>query len=127
MPMAKKYKLYLFDLDGTLLESDTLIRVTFYELYKKYKPENFVIDDAKIITFSGPQISETLANEFPEYDLNMMLSEWKLYSQKNYEKCVHLYDGADELLKKMYEKNTLFSIITNKHRYAVDYTFNFLK
>lgn len=119
--MAKKYKLYLFDLDGTLLDSDQMLKVTFHQLYKLYKPENYVIDDDHILTFSGPQISETLKNEFPDQDLDFMLGEWKKYSKVNYDKYVTLYPGAEELMCLMNKKNILFAIITNKHRYATDY------
>ena len=68
-----KYKLYLFDLDGTLLDSDQMLIETFRDLYKIYKPKDYVIDEKKIITFSGPPIRETLQKEFPEYDQEMML------------------------------------------------------
>ena len=125
MATKLKYKLYLFDLDGTLLDSDEMLRVTFHTLYKLYKPE-YEIDDKHILTFSGPQIRDTLLQEFPNQDQDLMLSEWRKYSRENYVKCAKLYPGADELLRKMSRKNVLFSIITNKHRYATDYAFKLM-
>lgn len=124
--METKYKLYLFDLDGTLLDSDEMLKVTFHTLYKLYKPD-YKIDDKRILTFSGPQIRDTLLQEFPEMDQDLMLSEWRKYSNANYDKYVRLYPGANALLRIMKEKNILFSIITNKHRFATDYTMKFLK
>lgn len=121
MSTAKKYKLYLFDLDGTLLDSDEMLRLTFHDLYKLYKPKDFVIDDNKILSFSGPQITETMANEFPEQDLDFMLSEWRRISTGYYEKTAKLYDGADGLLRLMDEKQIKFGIITNKHRKPTDF------
>jgi len=124
--MATKYKLYLFDLDGTLLDSDEMLRVTFHTLYKLYKPE-YKIDDKHILTFSGPQIRDTLLQEFPDKDQELMLSEWRKYSNENYVKYGKLYPGAEAILRKMSEKNVLFSIITNKHRFATDYTLKLMK
>ncbi len=121
MVTKSKYKLYLFDLDGTLLNSDEMLRVTFHTLYKMYKPE-YKINDEHILTFSGPQIRDTLLQEFPNQDQDLMLSEWRKYSNQNYIKHSTLYPGAEALLRKMSRKNVLFSIITNKHRSGTDYT-----
>ena len=118
--MATKYKLYLFDLDGTLLYSDEMIRVTFHQLYKLYKGPDFVIDDEKILTFSGPQISETLEHEFPDLDKDFIFNEWRKYSKNNYEKYMKAYPGVKTLFEKMSAKNIPFSIVTNKHRFATD-------
>lgn len=125
--MAKKYKLYLFDLDGTLLDSDEMLRVTFHKLYDLYKPDNFVIDDNRILSFSGPQISETLTKEFPEQDLEFMLGEWKKYSRANYIKYASLYPGAFDLLSLMKKKGINIAIVTNKHRYATNYALELVK
>ena len=119
----KKYKLYIFDLDGTLLDSDPMIRETFHYLYKKYKPEDFVIDDNKIITFSGPQIKDTLKQEFPELDQDMMLKVWREESVKNYPKFTKLFPGSIELLSTLVEKKIPVAVYTNKHRRATDEAF----
>lgn len=124
---SKQYKLYLFDLDGTLLDSDEMLRVTFHQLYKLYKPVDYVIDDSHILTFSGPQISETLLNEFPDKDQELMLSEWKKYSAVNYVKHATLYPGAENLMRMFKEKNIKFAVVTNKHRYATKYAYELLK
>ena len=119
----KKYKLYIFDLDGTLLDSDKMLIETFHYLYKKYKPTDYVIDDNKIITFSGPQIRDTLKQEFPELDQEMMLKEWRVESVKNYPKFTKLFPGAIELLSTLVEKGIYTAIYTNKHRFATDEAF----
>ena len=124
--MATKYKLFLFDLDGTLLDSDEMLRVTFHTLYKLYKPE-YKIDDKHILTFSGPQIRDTLLQEFPNQNQELMMSEWRKYSSENYIKCSKLYPGANEILRKMSEKQILFAIITNKHRSGTDYVLEQMK
>ena len=115
-----KYKLYLFDLDGTLLDSDPMLVETFHYLYKKFKPANFVIDEKKIITFSGPQIRDTLANEFPEIDQEIIFQEWRKESRKNYPNFTKLFPGAYALLSTLVENNIPTAIITNKHRLAYD-------
>ena len=119
----KKYKLYLFDLDGTLFDSDPMLVETFHYLYKKYKPADFVIDEDKIITFSGPQIKDTLKQEFPELDQEELLQEWRRESVKNYPLFTKLFPGAYEILEHFSKTNTPCAIVTNKHRAAADKAF----
>ena len=120
----KKYKLYLFDLDGTLLDSDKMIIESFHYLYKKYKPEGFKIDDKKIITFSGPPIRLTLKQEFPEFDQEEILKIWREVSLKNYPIYTKLFPGALEVLSTLKEKGYGVAIVTNKHRTASNEAFD---
>ena len=121
--MVTKYKLYLFDLDGTLLDSDQMLVETFHYLYKVYKPKDFVVDEKKIITFSGPPIKITLANEFPELDQEELLKVWRKESIKNYPLFTKLFPGALEILSTLVEKDIKCAIVTNKHRHAADEAF----
>ena len=119
----KKYKLYLFDLDGTLLDSDQMLVETFRYLYKVYKPKDYVMDEKKITTFSGPPIKETLLKEFPEMDQDEMLKIWRKESIKNYPLFTKLFPGTLELLSTLVEKNIACAVVTNKHRAAADEAF----
>lgn len=121
----KQYKLYLFDLDGTLIDSDQMLIETFHELYAKYRP-GFYPDDDYIRQFSGPQITETLKKEFPNEDQTVMLDEYRNRSKKYYDQYVRLFPKAYELLEKLAKNNIPFAIITNKHRYATKYTYELL-
>ncbi len=121
----KQYKLYLFDLDGTLIDSDQMLIETFHELYVKYRP-GFLPSDDYIRQFSGPQITETLRNEFPDEDQTVMLDEYRNRSKKYYDQYVRLFPKAYELLEKLAKNNIPFAIITNKHRYATKYTYELL-
>jgi len=116
------YQLYIFDLDGTLLDSDRMILETFRELYRDFRP-NYHPSDEHIYSFSGPQITETLSKEFPDLDQKWMMENYRRYSTKNYDKYVTLYPGTYDLLEKMLEKKIKLAIVTNKHRYATDYSF----
>ena len=119
----KKYKLYLFDLDGTLLDSDQMIIETFHYLYKKYKPEDFVIDEKKLLTFSGPPIRISLKQEFPEIDQDELLKVWRKESIKNYPIYTKLFPGSLEILSTLMGKKYNVGIVTNKHRVAADEAF----
>jgi len=116
------YDLYIFDLDGTLLDSDPMLIETFHELYAKYRPD-FHPDDEYIRSFNGPQISVTLKREFPDLDQDKLQEVWREMSKRNYVKCASLYPGAKECLEVLKEKNINVAVVTNKHRYATDFTY----
>ena len=116
------YDLILFDLDGTLLDSDQMIIETFKELYPLYRPGYFPSIE-HILSFSGPQITETLKKEFPDGDQELLRKEFKERSTKNYVKYSKLYPGVIEMLKELQLKRVPFAVVTNKHRYATDYTY----
>ena len=58
----KKYKVMLFDMDGTLADTDPMIVETFNILYDKYKNGNRRPKE-EIYYFSGPPIRDTLKKE----------------------------------------------------------------
>ena len=121
----KQYKLYLFDLDGTLIDSDRMLVETFKELYSKYRP-GYNPDNSHYLQFSGPPIAESLKKEFPNLDQKAILEEYKMRSRKYYDEYVRLFPGAYELLKKLHDEKVAFGVVTNKHRYATCYTYELL-
>lgn len=116
------YKLVLFDLDGTLLDSDKVIEFTFRKLYEIYSPERNPSSEY-FYQFSGPQIILSLKKEFPDYDTKLMLAEWNKYSKENYDKYAKPYPFVLEMLAKLKQKQIKFGIITSKNRNATDYAF----
>lgn len=115
------YKLYLFDLDGTLLDSDKMVITTFLELFKLYRPD-YHPSFAHMLGYSGPVITDTLANEFPGCDVDFMLKEYNRLSRANYDKYVRLFAGAEELMMELNRRKIDFAIITSKDRNPTIYS-----
>lgn len=114
------YKLFLFDFDGTTLDSDQMIVVTFKQLYDLYKNgEQAPLEH--VLTFSGPPIRETLKQEFPNMDQNFMFDEFVKYSTVNYDKFVKPFPYVKEMLLAFKKHNIKYGLITSKARKATDY------
>ncbi len=108
-----KYKVLLFDLDGTLCDTDEMIVQTMYAIYQNYKPVK-VRTREEIYYFSGPPIRDTLANEFPDQDPEHMYDVFKKVSKGFYASTVKPYQDEIEMLTKLKEKGYLLGVVTNK-------------
>ena len=61
--MNNKYQILLFDMDGTVCDSDQMIIDSMNVLYDKYR-DGHRRPVEEVIYFSGPPIRETLKKEF---------------------------------------------------------------
>ena len=111
--MNKKYEVLLFDLDGTVADTDEMIVETMNILYDLYRDGRRTPKE-EIYYFSGPPIYETLDKEFPGCDLEFMHQEFRRVSLQLYPKTVTAYPGCRETLIKLKEEGYKLGIITNK-------------
>ena len=56
-------KAVIFDLDGTLLNTDLLIRKSFIHVFKKYKP-GYTLSEEELLSFLGPSLFDTFSRYF---------------------------------------------------------------
>ena len=113
--MQKKYKCFLFDLDGTLLDTAPEFLTCLNALLKKNEKQlvtyDFVrnrvsdgvgrlIQDSFIIDENHSEFEDLRNNLLDEYDKNYLLSK--------------TFPGVDELLKELTKNKIDWMIVTNK-------------
>lgn len=108
-----KYELILFDLDGTVADTDQMIVDTMNALYDKYRDGRRTPIE-EIYYFSGPPIYDTLKKEFPHMDQDFMLEEFRKESTRIYPLTVKPYPHTKETLIKLKEEGFKLGIVTNK-------------
>lgn len=118
--LQKKYKTVLFDMDGTVLNSDPMIVEAMNLLYDKYR-NGVRTPESEIAYFSGPPIRETLKKEFPHMDNNFMFDEFHKESYKLYKTHTFAYEHSKEVLLKLKQDGFQLGVVTNKMHVLTEY------
>ena len=112
----KKIDTVLFDLDGTLVDSNDLIIKAFYETMKKYLP-NRSFSRKELIEMIGPPLKESflVASKDPKVILEMIDYYREVYVKYEFD-YISLYPNVIETLKELVKNNIQLGIVTTKFK-----------
>ena len=107
----------IFDLDGTLLNTDLLIQKSFEHVFKRYKPD-YQISDEEHLSFLGPTLKETFSRYFPDDMIDELIEYYREYNHKHHQDYVTIYPHIRETLKTLKQKGYPLAVVTTKYRQA---------
>ena len=110
-----KYKLVLFDLDGTLIDTDKLIFMGYYHLFKKHRPE-YQVTFEDMVGFLGPTLIDMFNIYFKDLDKKMLIEEYRTYVMAHHNKFVSAFKGAKELLTELRNLGVHVGVVTSKRK-----------
>ena len=116
----KRYSIVIFDMDGTVLNSDPMILKAMNILYDKYR-NGVRTPESEVIYFSGPPIRETLKKEFPDMDQKFIFEEFHKESYKLYKTDTFAYPYSKEVLTKLKKDGFKLAIVTSKLHALTEY------
>lgn len=100
----------LFDLDGTLVDSQALVFETFKRVFeahgKKLKPEEYY-------SFWGPTLEESFSLHFPKEQVDQLVKEYQQLNWELHETYLKPFAHAKEVLESLSKDYTL-GIVSNK-------------
>ncbi|MFP7297285.1 pyrophosphatase PpaX [Neobacillus niacini] len=109
--MKNKIDTILFDLDGTLIDTNELIISTYLHTLEKYYPGKYARED--VLPFLGPTLHEVFGSMDPER-VEEMIVEYRTYNIANHDALVKEFAGVMETIEILKKKGYKLAIVTTK-------------
>ena len=117
-----RFDTILFDLDGTLLNSQEWITKSFEHTFQKFRPDA-EISEEEYVSFFGPTLYQTFSKYSDnEEEINEMIAYYRAYNVEGYDENVRLFPGAKETLKILHRKGYKLGIVSSKKKDLVEHT-----
>lgn len=109
----KKDCVVIFDLDGTLLNTDELIKRSFEHVFKRYRPD-YILSEEEYLSFLGPKLRDSFARYFPEDMLDKLVACYREYNHSHHEDFVTVYPSVIETLEYLKNHGYPLAVLTTK-------------
>ena len=107
-------KAVLFDLDGTLINTNPLIMKTF-ELTLKYFLPKQVYTKERLMDFIGPTLKQTFSSIWEE-KTDEMIEYYRDINRKLHDEMVEIYPTVKDGLLALASQNILLGIVSSKKK-----------
>jgi pyrophosphatase PpaX len=109
--MQKNITTVLFDLDGTLIDTNELIISSFLHTLNYYYPGQYGRED--VLPFIGPSLLESFLT-IDENKVDEMIQRYRTHNLANHDLLVKEFDGVFETVKKLKENGFKLGIVSTK-------------
>jgi pyrophosphatase PpaX len=109
--MTNKITTVLFDLDGTLIDTNELIITTYLHTLEKYYPSKYQRED--VLPFLGPTLHEVFGNMDPDR-VEEMVSEYRAFNIANHDELVKEFVGVKETVQTLKDRGYKLGVVTTK-------------
>lgn len=110
--MTRKITTLLFDLDGTLINTNELIIKTFQHTLGAYFPDR-TFEHEDILPFIGPSLIDTFTGLDPER-AQEMVDHYRAFNKLHHDELILEYDGVYEAIRALYEEDYKLAIVSTK-------------
>lgn len=109
----KQKPVVLFDLDGTLIDSQELVFDTFKEVFKRRKPD-YELTKEELYSFLGPTLEQSFIKYFDESEVTGLIDLYQEINQSMHDECVKQIPHVQETLKELKEMDIPMAVVSNK-------------
>ncbi len=116
----KKKPVILFDLDGTLLDTEPAILESYRRLFAKYRTEA-EFDRKKQLEVLGPALREMFPKFFPDQDVDKLIEEYRQINHEIHPEFVKPMKHVKELIEELKKEGYKLGIVSTKKQDTVRY------
>ncbi|MBN8193891.1 pyrophosphatase PpaX [Bacillus sp. NTK074B] len=106
----------LFDLDGTLINTNDLIISSFLHTLNHYYPGQY--EEKDVHPFMGPPLEESFGGLNPER-MEEMCAHYRAYNHEHHDSLVTEFEGVYETVQTLFENGYKLAIVSTKVRDVV--------
>ncbi|XXM70865.1 pyrophosphatase PpaX [Lysinibacillus sphaericus] len=106
----------LFDLDGTLIDTNDLIISSFLHTLNHYYPGQYAEPD--VLPFMGPPLEESFGGLDPD-KAEEMCAHYRTYNHEHHDELVTEFEGVYETVEALYKQGYKLAIVSTKVRDVV--------
>lgn len=116
---SNKIDVVLFDLDGTLLDTRSLVFASYIHTFEKYFPDH-ILTDEELESFFGPALKTTFSKYSDDEKLvDEMIEYYRAFNVSQHDNYVKPIEGCKEVIKALSKKGYKIGIVSNKKRNVV--------
>lgn len=112
--MKTKIKALLFDLDGTLLNTDELVIRSYERVFETFRPD-YPLSEEEKQGFLGPTLEEKFAHYFEE-DFDTLLEVYHTFALAHMKEFASCYPHVKEVLTQLKKEGYFLGVVTSRFR-----------
>ncbi|MFC3041316.1 pyrophosphatase PpaX [Virgibacillus xinjiangensis] len=106
----------LFDLDGTLIDTNELIIASFHHTFSEF---NHSFTKEQIMEFNGPPLMDTFMHINPA-KAEQMVAAYRVHNHANHDNFVRAFPHVKETIHRLKEEHIKLGIVSTKMRDGVE-------
>jgi len=115
----------LFDLDGTLINTNNLILSSFKHTFKTYF-NNTEIKDEEIVKLFGEPLQKSM-EKYDKENVDKLIDIFHEYNENAHDELTERFEGVEETLNTLMKNGIKLAIVTSKRKVMVERGLNLLK